>query len=387
MKKYLAIAFLITVTSVIFTPNAVHAMGIDLKKLKPLDAIELIPKEEFEKQTTIIEAVPYEDDFLAFQVRLPKGWEQSQSNKSLNEFETKDALSRRVLGVVTRYVSPAKNLKRNSFSVEALKLSYEVSARNWFIDYIVKKGLSLEQVGEGTDDEVNALYVEVNGDQTNVVRVRAIKNGPRIIVARYYVPLSDYKEESVMQATVLDSFELINRENNAIERFKTHAFLDQSYFDYPTSWRLNAPYIRSINRMRAGLYHSSNGGKDSGQIKIFLTSKDVETTRSKELAEYRKQVTLDGYQLGRKIEQFNLPMHEDISYSLTNVYQYNPLSTRLLDHEMWFTFLEGADYYYYVFMLTPSRQANFSSWSRNTEAHKRVLKSLRRDSDVDQFGM
>ena len=135
-----------------------------------------------------------------------------------------------------------------------------------------------------------------------MVRVKVILNGPRMIVARYYLPQELYQEERVQQAQVIDSLKLNNREDGGVEKLEIYGFLDQSYFDYPVSWTFNAPFVRSIDRMRAQLYHSTVIGKLDGQINIYLTNKLVNTSRAKEMAFYREKFKIENYELGKYME-------------------------------------------------------------------------------------
>jgi hypothetical protein len=362
-----------------------QTIGLDLNRLKPLTKIEFMPAEEFYRQTVVTEDIPYEDKHLAYQLRLPKGWKQMVvENKvdlgRLSKLDTKDGtvLSQRVLGAVARYVSAPKDHLRSYFTIEAQELTYEISARNWFINYIVQNGLTLEQVGEGDENEVEAIYINVEGDQTYVVRVRAIKNGGRMIIARYAVPASQYEQDRVQQAQVLDSFRLTNKENTKIEELETYGFLDQSFFFYPESWSLSAPFLRSINRMRATVYHSTTNQKLDGQIKIFLTNKDLDSKRSDEVEFYKKEVQVPGYALGGLIEKPEFEYHPDMVFGITEAYEYEAQELNLLDYELWFSFLESDQYFYVVTLLTPARHADFYTWARNIEAYRIVLKEVRR---------
>ncbi|MEM6811018.1 MAG: hypothetical protein AAF549_00970 [Pseudomonadota bacterium] len=359
--------------------NQSHAMiGIDLEKLKPLTQIDYMPRSDFEDQTKVVEDIPYDDRFLSFQVRLPADFKMSEGDIKL---DIDRQLGKRVLGVVTKYISAPRNYIRSLFTIEALELTYEISARNWFINYVVSNGLTLEQVGDGDDNGVEAIYIEIKGDQTYIVRVRAIKNGPRMIIARYYLPQEFYDEQRVMQAQVIRSFKLNNKEDVGIEELEVYGFLDQSYFKYPQSWNIKVPYIRSINRMQAVIYNDLRQNRLDGQIAIYLTNKSVETTREAEIEYYRDLSQVEDYVLGNFIEEIELKYHPDINYGITEVYAYNSQQSNLLEYELWFTFLEGKDYFYVLTLLTPSREDDFYIWSRNSEAFKIVAQEIRRSGE------
>lgn len=370
--------FLVTVIKVTW------AIGIDLNAIKPLSPVEYLPEEEFKKQTRLIEDTPFDDEFLAYKLRLPKDW--GDNTEVGNKPASTEAISQRVLGPVARYISPAKKHLRSFFTLEALELTYEIGARNWFINYVVTNGLSLEQVGVESKRQVEAIYVEVRGDQTYIVRVKAILNGPRMVVARYFLPMEMYEDERVQQAQVIKSFQLTNREEVGVEKLEIYGFLDQSFFDYPVSWTFSTPLVKSIDRMRAMLYHSTKVDKLDGQINIYLTNKLVNTTRAKEVAFYREKFKIDNYDLGQYIETVKMDYHKDMNFGITQVYEMNPRVSNMFDYELWVSVLEGEEYIYVISLLTPARHEEFYTWARNVEAYKIILKGMRRNDDnVDYY--
>lgn len=362
-----------------------QAVMFDLDKVKPLSEVEYLPESDFDAATDVIDSVPYEDEFLSFQMRLPKGWtETSSAVKSIKSIQ--EGLSENVLGVVKHYISPPKDQLRSFFTVEAVELTYIIDARNWFIQYVLKSGLSLEQVGIETDKQVEALYVEVNDGVTYVVRVKSIINGPRVVMARYYVPMALYEAERVQQAQVIKSFHLTNREEVNIEELKTYGFLGQSFFDYPVSWALSAPRVKSINRMRAMIYHGNPNNQLAGQINIYLSNKDMGTSRSDELKFYQDKFQVENYKLNALIEKPEMKYHSDMKFGTTEVYQMKSLVSNLIDYELWVSILESDDYYYVVTLLSPARNDDFYTWARNMAAYKMVVQGVRRNDDsVDYY--
>lgn len=385
--KILKIFIIILMLGVFNAPNS-HAaeIAIDLSKIKPLSELTFLPDEEFESQTSVVENTPYGDEYLSYQVRLPEGWEETTAKLNAVNIVDDSGVAQNVLGILSRYVSPAKKYLRSSFTVEAVELLHEINARNWFIHYILKSGLSLEQVGLDRDGEVEALYVEVDGDVTYIVRVKAIINGPRMVLARYYVPVDLYSDEKVRQAQVIKSFELTNRQDINIEQLKIHGFLDQSYLSYPISWRLNAPRVINIDRMEAQLYHRKANGKMAGQINLFLVNKNLETTRSTELTYYKDKFNIENYNVSKLIEKVETPFHPDMNFGVLQAYSMKPDITGLVDYELWVSVLENDKYFYITSLFTPARSDDFYTWARNIETYKFVLGNIRlSDDSVDNF--
>jgi hypothetical protein len=383
-NKYKLLAMFLGVF-VLCASSLTHAITFNLDSIKPLSPIEYVSAEDFNAATKIIEETPYDDEFLSFEVRLPKDWKENTT--ALNTIgNIGGGLNDSVLGVVSQYVSPPKNLLRSYFTIEAVELPHEINARNWFIHYVLKSGLSLEQVGFEEDRQVEALYVEVKGDSTQVVRVKAVINGPRMVMARYYVPMELYKEERVQQAQVIRSFELTNRQEENAEEFKIHGFLDQTYFDYPASWTLSAPRIKSIDRMNAMVYHRFPDNKMAGQMNLYLVSKSLGTPRSEELKQLRDKFVIKNYELGKLIETPEMAYNDEMGLGITQVYSMKSQSLEFVDYELWVSVMENQDYLYVMSLLTPSRNEDFYTWARNIESHKLVLQSIRlKDDSIDQY--
>ncbi len=379
MQYFLIICF-------VFWPVFVQAtVGIDLDKVKPLTVVEFLPEEEFKTKTRMEDVTPYGDEFLAFNVRLPNEWSENLAELS-EQTKSISGPTQNILGTVARYVSPPNQHLRSFFELEVAELTYEIGARNWFINYVINKGFTLEQVGAEDERTVEAIYLDIKGDITYIVRVKAIINGSRMVMAHYYLPQELYQEERVLQAQVINSFKLTNRQVTGVEKLELHAFLDQSFFEYPVSWKLNAPYVKSIDRMRAMLYHSTQIGKLDGQMNIYLANRITDTTRANEINLYKEKLEIENYKLGAFLEQPKLNFHSDMHFGITQVYSMDPAVAHMIDYELWVSVLEGTEYIYVISLLTPARTEEFYTWARNIEAYKLLLRGMRRyDGDVNYY--
>ncbi len=385
MKIYLLLSA--CVLSLIFTyaPH-VYAMGVDFSDIKPLSKVDFIPQEDFEAKTNLLEEIPFGDQYLAYQLRLPKDWNVEPVLSQDVKNKKRSGLKKRVLGPLVRYTSqPSKHL-RSFFTVESVELTYEVGARNWLIHYILSHGLFLEQMGDESKKQVEAIYVEVKRDITYIVRAVAIINGARMIFVRYYLPQDLYQEEYVQQAQVLNSFQLIDREEVGVEDLKVYGFLSQSFFDYPVSWTLKAPFVRSIDRMKAMLHYSTTVGQLDGQINFYLANRMTKTSRSQEIATFKESFEIEGYEMGGYIERVKMDYHKDMGFGITEAYNLTPNGDSMLNYELWVSLMEGEEYLYVISLLTPARGEEFFTWARNIEAYRLVLKGMRqKDDTVDYY--
>lgn len=363
------------------------ATALNMKNIPPLSEIPPIPEKEFVAQTELHKGDPNDDPLIQYEVRLPKGWALEKSSGAGGAKDV-DFLSKNVLQRVARYVSPAQKHRRAMLSVESLELTYEIGARNWFLNHIRETGYTLEGMSavDGNNGEVTAVYAMVEGDITYVVRARTFINGPRVVLVRYFVPLDLFGEQRPMQAQSLDSFKLVGKKASQIEKRHTHGFLDQAYFDYPVSWMLSAPKVINVERMRAMVYTPGAGGKLAGQVNIYLTSRYIDTTLAQEVAAYRKNFTLPDYQIGAKIENVRIPAHKDMERSQTEVYKLAPQKNFMLEYELWVTVMQSEGFYVILTMVTPSRDAEFYQWARNVKAYEIVVGTTRQfDHRIDRY--
>lgn len=363
-------------------------LGIDLKTLPKLNTGALIPERDFEAKTKkVVENSPYNESRISYEMRVPKEWTGNIQKPPIDTTAGGTSmLSGRVLGMIGRYVGAPVNLVRSYITVEAQKLTYEISAQNWFVNFILSNGFTLTALTQSGSRRVEALYVQVDGDQTYVVRTLVLLNGPDLIMVRYYLPQENYDVEYIQQEQVLKSFVLLNPVNEKIEKQAQYGFLDQSYFNYPESWTLKEKNILSVERMSALLYQGRKEGEGKrarlvleGHIKIDVISKLLKTTLQQEIENFRKNLQIPSYSVGKMIEEITYDFDPSIKSGSAQIYRLEPDDqVNMQPYEYLVTVMEGEDYYYITSMITPSREEDFYLWAQNMEAAKIVNESMRR---------
>lgn len=332
-----------------------------------------ISADEIKAKTDLFEETPFGDKYLAYRLRLPKGWVKKDPQVT----STAD-ISKKLLGEVAQYYGPAALDARSYFVIQAAELDYAITAKNWFMNYILSRGYTLQGMKVHSDKRIEALYVFLDKDQTYVVRTVGEVNGSRMILAMYFVPESRWQEEKVLQANALASFEFLNPEVVKIEDTRTYAFLDLLRFDYPASWRLLAPSIYSIEAMDAKIVSSQEDSVLDGEVDVHVVSTELDTTLAEEVKSVQKSLEDKGLVIGKLVDQpSDYKIREHIYFSRIEVYQANDKSKELLDYEYWIGVLMEDRYFYIVTMLTPSRNTDFYLWARNSEAFKTVIQTLR----------
>ncbi len=380
IKSSIFVVTLFLVAGVLFVGGYVKAQHSDLNDVAPIELIEFIPEKEFKGKTKVIEHTPNDDIHLGYQVRVPTDWGDNTAKQEL----TLDGsfLGKKVLSVIARYTSPANpQYPRSFFTVEGMQLTYEVGVKNWFVNYALTNGLSLERMTVKGKKELEAIYVEVKKDTAYIVRTKVVINGSKVIVARYYVAQQGYKSERIIQAQVIDSFQLLSLDSGSIEDLTTFGFLNQSYFDYPPSWQLDAPPVTTIEEMRAQLHNNIVEGKLNGQIDILLNNRLAVSSRSEVIKKFREDFSVDNYTVDKLIESRDFEYHKDMSFGATQAYELNPTSSSMLAYELWLSVLEGEDYIYLISLITPSRKDEFYTWAKNIESYKLIVKTMRRNND------
>ncbi len=360
------------------------AIGVDLKKIQKLKEYEFIPQAKFEQATKKVDELrPYNEDDLSYTLRLPKNWTDNVQQPVVGAINQRN-LSNSVPDILGRYVGAAKNLERSYLTVEAQKMTYEISAQNWFVNFIMINGLSLTALSEKSSREVEALYVQMEGDRTFIVRARVVVNASKMILVRYYLPQENYEQEKIQQAQIVHSFAVLDPSPEHIEKQATYGFLDQSYFNYPESWTLKERNILSIERMSALLFQASKDEKKvilDGHIKINVISRLLNTTMAEEIQKFRDNLKIKDYSLGDMIETVDYDYDPSIKSGKAQIYELVPSDpVNMKSYEFLVTVMQGDDYYYITSMITPSREQDFYAWAQNMEAARIVNETMRRNN-------
>lgn len=383
-QRSAVIRFLLIVAGLaLLSAPALAAIGVNVTDIPKLKEYEFPPQADFEKATRPVrQDNPYDDPYLSYEFRLPNDWENNVQAVPIVDGEGQRFLSNSVLSIVGKYISKPKNLQRSTLTVEAQEVTYEISAKNWFINFIINNGYSLSGLTEISTQELEAMYVALQDDETFVVRVRVLINGSRLIVVRYYLPQDNYEEDKILQAQIIKSFRLTKETKERVEKQETYGFLDQSYFNYPVSWKLKEKSILSIERMSALLTQETIEDKRSvleGHIKINVISRLLKTTLAREIETFRNDLKIPRYKIGDLIETVDYKYDPSIKIGKAQIYKLVPDDkVNMQPYEFLVTVMQGDDYYYITSLITLAREQDFYIWARNMEAVRIVNESMRR---------
>lgn len=352
-----------------------HAQKVLQDFKKPLPVIEKIPQDQFEAATKLYEEVPMGDKSLAFKVRIDKAWEPV-NDAGLSSY----TLSNKIFGEVARFYGPPQLTGvRSRFSVQALKLEHQFTAEQWILQYLLTSGYNIQGMESQDNERVEALYVLIEDQVSYVVRAVAQINGKRVVLAQHYLPIELWEQDKVMQAQVTASFSLDNPEKELVENFLKYHFLDIAEVQYPETWQLRAPPLRSIDEMSIEIMNVSGEGNVAGTLaldgKMEVTLISAYTTESLDAAKraYTAKLEESGLILSHLIETHeNFEFNKNFENPVVEVYNATDTKDNLLDYELWLSSMRAGEYYYLFALLTPARDEDFFIWSRNTQTYKIV---------------
>lgn len=348
---------------------------------KPMPKIKLLPDDEFIEKTTAYDIKPVKDEALEYTVRLPKAWKKAEGESTGMDL----LLSNKMFGNVSRFVSPANfdSPFPSQFTIQVIGLEYELSAEQWFVQYLLSNGYALQGLSVHDEDRAEAMYVTVERNISYAVRSVAIRNGKRIILGRYKMPIERWENEKSFQAQAITSFKLANTQDELVEKMKDYHFLDIAKVQYPESWTLRAPPFRSIDRLDIELLSIRHVPEElrkrgdtvlNGKVGLSLISEISSDSVDDEINKLKEGLEGTGLVFEAPLvvkQNFSTnPLFTDVQ---TQAYRVVGEETTLVDYEYWITAMKYNEYYYFVTLLTPARKDDYYVWSRNTQTYRLIV--------------
>ena len=357
----------------------VSAQGIDPNKIKEIPTFKTLSQEQFEAQSDLHTATPSDDKYLAYSIRLPKGWQKASGDKLIDTTTgSQDHLTHHVLGRIAKYYAPQTMDTSSFIDIEALSLDYNISARNWFLNYILANGYSLLGMKEVKENQLVGLYDRVVHSQSYVVRTAAQINGSRIVLTSYSMPEQNWEDEKALQEKVIDSFTFLNPEKASAESSRTYVYLDLLRFDYPQSWQLLSPTVNATEGMSVRLIDSKDKETLDGQVEIRIESTDSDKTLAEQVQDLRNNLKTEGLEIGGLIESpSDYVFHKQIYFSKVEVYDAHGRENEFGAQELYLAVMIEDRYYYIVSMVTPGRNHDFLKWAKNIESFRTIVESFR----------
>ena len=379
------ILFLTAMSFVFSWNNSAHAANKAFGKkdiferfMKALPEIPPIAEEEFLKQTKLVRKKPYGEEVLEYSLRIPKDWKEREDRSSSNFI-----LSEKLFLELNTFYGKPTIYGRSRLEIQALNVEGNLTAEQWYLKYILEGGYTTEGFESTGDNMVESLMIVMEKDFSYYLRTVIIINGSKIIMARYYVPVQLMQEQAAMQAQVLGTFKVLNKSERAEMDMKDFRFLDVAEIKYPLNWKIVASPPRSVDRMDVSLinareikdkYGSTRSLTTEGKIDVSLVSSSVNSSLIEEIEAYKKKIESTGMLVGERLELTDeITYGEGIDFAITEAYKGLDSSNSSSEYEFWFSVMVGGNYYYFIMLLTPSRNENFAVWAENTQNYKVMM--------------
>lgn len=353
---------------------------------KPMPEVSGMGAEDFEKQSAWVDKINATDSTLSYKLRIPKSWTESLATGTESYSE-----DNHIFSVIGAFYGPAPTGLNSRIFVESERLSFEQSAEQWLVLRMVKMGATVQGLAQREDGSAEALYVTYDRGVSYVQRAVAIRNGPYIVMARYLLPIENWEAEKALQTSVMASFSLTKKSQGSAEDLVTYHFLDIAAMKYPKSWELRAKPARNLDRFEVELF-SLVAGKDkraqryqaaqrlNGVVGVRVISLDALETDAREIEVIKGDFARQGLVIKNQISrQENIKTGPSVESSWQEVYQLGDTQGRLLDYEMWLSVVNTPDYHFFLSLVTPGRDQDIASWTRNTETYKQVIITLQPD--------
>lgn len=380
MCLFVLIASFVVPSSVSFAAN--KKGDIFTRFIKPIPAVTLLSEEDFNAATKLIKKKPYGDNALAYSIRIPKNWIEKEGGNSGNFM-----LSEKLFLELNTFYGKPTVFGRSRMEIQVLKLKGNLTAKQWYLKYILEGGFTTEGFVVHDDKRVESLLVTLEKDRSFYIRTYVWFNGGNVIMVRYFVPVENIQAEAAMQAQVLQSFKILYEKPRPIEDLVTYSFLDIIDLKYPNGWKLYTEPVRNVDRMSVTLMSMKEVSDHRGQgiissstqakMDVTVISSASKNTLVDEVAKYKQKMELDGMLIGKKLESdYKFTYDENVDFGLTEIYDGVDSTNDLSEYEFWFTVMVSGNYYFFLMLLTPSRNDNFGVWAENTQNYKEILKNF-----------
>lgn len=321
--------------------------------------------------------VPYGDKSLGYSIRWPKDWVAGEDKGSSN-FE----LNTKLFTSINIWYSPPRMGGRSRIEVKAVDLEFQLTAEQWFLQNVLESGQTLEGFLVHSEKKVEALMIVMEDDTSYYVRTVTLLNGKRVLQAQFFVPMFFWNDERALQAQCLSSFSITYPTESIIENMLAFQFLDVAEVKYPESWKVRSKPLTSVERMNVkflNIRETKNkvGRIDEsieGQVDATLVSTQTSSSLIKEIEQYKKTLEGTGMLLGKKLEnKEDYNYSKNFSFALTEVYEGIDSTNDSMEYELWVSVMVSGGYYYFVSLLTPSRNETYFIWARNTQTYKQII--------------
>ena len=374
--------FVLYFFSIFFVTLDAYAQEVDIfKRFRiPMPELERIPEDEFIKKTRPVRKMPYGQRELAFSMRIPEDWTESEVGSG--NFVLDNNL---LLELASFYGKPSP-FGRARVEVNVLKMEGYLTVEQWYLKHVLASGFTVEGFTVHDKNKVESLMVHLEEDRSYYLRSVISLNGDVIVMVQFYVPIAFYKDMASMQAQILESFEFDEKVEREIESLGSYRFLDVAEISFPDTWNVFSVPLRNVDRMKVSLLNMSFGGNSQnkrsgiteGRVDVRVISNALGTTLGDEIKTFKKTLESEGMLVGDELPSEDEFSYDDsLSFHVDEVYEAMDSANNMGRYEIWFNVMVGGNYYFIVTMLTPSRNDRFAIWAENAQAYKIMISNFK----------
>jgi hypothetical protein len=369
----------------------------------PIPAVDekvSLSQENFLAKTDVFKDTPLDLGYLKYTVRLPKGWVKMPSDTDVEESDVVQRSGKELFQQVAKYVSPPDIDKRDMFVIHTLDLRGLISAKNWFINYMLTNGLSAEGITVISDREVNVQFTLLEKTGAFSVRGKVLISGPKVVFVEYKLAAEHQDSHRDFQILALKSFKLLAPDTSPAIRMETFSFVDIAKFDYPKAWILYTPNITTVDRMEASIINlkgnelvgEHNFDIDNlqldGRVDVTVVARGPDVTIAGEFDILRNSLKKRKLKFGDLIERVD-DFEKNPQVLSANVEAYNLLSEekRMVGYEYWVALLQTPGRHYIFRLLTLGRKDNFYIWAQNVATFKMAIRTLAPVHDDSDYSL
>ncbi len=389
IKKSLNIILLMSFTFFMYLDlsSTAHAKveidknDIFVRYKKDMPKLPEIADEDFRKATNPVRKKPYDQDVLEFSIRIPEKWKAVEEKSSSNFI-----LSQKLFLDLSKFYGKPTIFGRSRIEIQALNLEKNLTAEQWYLEYLLDSGYTTEGFVVHNANKVESLIIIMEGDIPYYLRTLAVLNGNKVVLLKYFVPANNMQDQASMQAKVIESFSLLNKVERAHEKLEKYIFLDIAELSYPNDWTVYAKPLKNVDRISVVVLSerkftdvsgNTTAVNTEGKIDVTLVSAAVQSSLVDEIKNYKRKIEKNGILIADKIDiGEKLSYAEDMDFSLTEAYKGIDSTNDNSEYEFWFTVMVGGNYYYFITLLTPSRNQRFGVWAENTQNYRLVVEKF-----------
>ena len=161
--------------------------------------------------------------------------------------------------------------------------------------------------------------------------------------------------------------------------------LDIAQINYPDIWQESPDSLTSVERLGVKFlnYTKFEGNKYDfkntnpnleGVIDVLLVATWSTPSLLDEIETFKKTSEINDLLIGERIDLIDdVTYHDTVGFGVVEAYKVLNNKDNLMEYEFWLSVLVSGNYYYFMSLMTPSRNDNYKLWVTNTQSFKLLV--------------